>query len=69
MRLPGFSAEATLRSSGQPEIPYGHAEAPAGSERASEVVPALFYIRVGPGRCAVGEYANGACWYYGIVSC
>jgi len=66
MSLPGFAAEASLAGS---RSPYQAAAEPEGPAAGGEVVPQLFYIAVGPGRCAVGEYANGACWFYGIVSC
>jgi len=66
IRLPGFTGEQVLyRMAGR----YEAAGAEAGSADGGKVVPQLFYIPVGPHRCAVGEYAGGACWFYGVVSC
>lgn len=66
MRLPGFTAAEVLHGM---SAQYAATGARTDSDADGKVVPQLFYIRVGPGRCAVGEYAGGACWFYGIVSC
>ncbi len=66
MKMPQFTAERALC------LIVAQSRAPGtcdGAAKDGRIVPQYFLIPVGPGRCAAGDYAGGACWYYGIVSC